>query len=306
MTATTSTLRIRPDDRYPSRVGTGSAIRPRVDPVVWGHHRGPLHEDRLAGFAHDGFLQVPGLFSTDEVEAFNAELDRLARDEHVRATPQAIIEPDSAELRSVFDVHRSSTVFQALSKDPRLVEVARQLLGSDVYIHQSRVNLKPGFRGREFYWHSDFETWHTEDGMPAMRAVSCSVVLTDNHHVNGPLMVIAGSHKWYVSCSGETPADHHEQSLRKQEVGTPDDENLAELCRRGQIHGCTGRAGSVTFFDCNAMHGSNGNITPLPRRNAFLVFNSVENALTEPFAAPAPRPTYIASRDFTPVVAPAR
>jgi ectoine hydroxylase len=62
-----------------------------------------------------------------------------------------------------------------------------------------------------------------------------------------------------------------------------------------------GPAGSATFFDCNMMHGSNGNITPSPRVNLFLVYNSVDNALVEPFAAPAPRPTFIASRTFEPV-----
>src|SRR3546814_6672767 len=94
----------------------------------------------------------------------------------------------------------------------------RSLLDSDVYVHQSRINLKPGFRGKEFYWHSDFETWHTEDGMPSMRAVSCSVLLTPNHSWNGPLLTIAGSHKWFVSCVGETPANHHEVSLRRQAI----------------------------------------------------------------------------------------
>ena len=49
------------------------------------------------------------------------------------------------------------------------------------------------------------------------------------------------------------------------------------------------------------MHGSGNNITPYPRSNLFLVFNSVENTLVEPFAAARPRPEYIASRDFTPL-----
>lgn len=56
----------------------------------------------------------------------------------------------------------------------RLLNVARQILGSEVYIHQFRANMKPGFLGKEFYWHSDFETWHVEDGMPSMRAPMCS------------------------------------------------------------------------------------------------------------------------------------
>lgn len=284
-------------DRYPSRQGASGIITDRLDPVVWGNAAGPLTAQQLANFEADGYLQITGVLSAAEVSSLNVALDGLAADPVVRRQDRTIVELDSDEVRSVFEVHREGA-FADLCADPRMADVARQLLADDVYIHQSRVNLKPGFRGREFYWHSDFETWHTEDGMPSMRAVSCSVSLTDNHHVNGPLMIIAGSHKRFVSCAGETPPGNHHRSLRRQEIGVPSDEHLEELVSHGAIRDVTGPAGSVTFFDCNAMHGSNGNITPLPRRNAFYVFNSTDNALMEPFAAPARRPTHIASRTF--------
>lgn len=294
-------MRMATVDRYPTRSGTGPSITARHDPVVWpGETSGPLGPDQLAEYERDGYLQIPTLFAADELERLEAEIRRLAADQDVLAGERVILEPEGGELRSIFEVHRSGA-FADLVADPRVADVARQLLGSDVYIHQSRVNLKPPFRGKEFYWHSDFETWHAEDGMPAMRAVSASLSLTENVHVNGPLMVIAGSHRWFVSCPGETPPDHHRMSLRRQEIGVPEDEQLTELARRGEIRDVVGPAGSVTFFDCNLMHGSNGNITPMPRRNVFFVFNSVENALVEPFAAPAPRPLHIAARDVDPV-----
>ena len=52
----------------------------------------------------------------------------------------------------------------------------------------------------------------------------------------------------------------------------------------------------MILFDCNLMHGSNGNITPFPRANAFLVYNAVSNRLEEPFGAPKPRPWFLAHR----------
>lgn len=287
-------------DRYPSRVGGHPAILERLDPVVFGDD-GPLDPELLAAFEDDGFLVLPKLFDAQEVESLNAALDQLATDPDVRGLVQAVIEPDSDALRSIFEVHAVSEAFRDLIADPRLTGIARQLLGGDVYVHQSRVNLKPGYRGREFYWHSDFETWHCEDGMPAMRAVSCSISLTDNHPWNGPLLVIAGSHRSYVQCVGATPPNHHERSLRRQESGIPDDASLAALVEAGRIEHVVGPAGSVVFFDSNLMHGSNGNITPLARRNAFVVYNSVDNALDRPFAAPAPRPEHIAARTVRPL-----
>ncbi|MEO8814202.1 MAG: ectoine hydroxylase, partial [Mycobacterium sp.] len=227
-----------------------------------------------------------------------AELDSLRTDPALAADERAVLEPNSREIRSIFEVHRVNPAFAALVADQRLVGAARQLLGSDVYVHQSRVNFKPGFNGQGFYWHSDFETWHAEDGMPAPRALSVSIALTDNLDCNGSLMVMPGSQRWFVSCPGETPPEHHRTSLRQQVIGIPDDASLTWLAAEHDIRQLTGPAGSAVFFDSNCMHGSSGNITPYPRSNVFIVYNSVENALVEPFGAAARRPAFIASRTF--------
>jgi ectoine hydroxylase len=137
--------------------------------------------------------------------------------------------------------------------------------------------------------------------MPLPRAVSVSIALTENFVHNGALMIMPGSHRTFVPCVGETPAEHHRESLKEQEVGTPDPESLTALADRHGIATLTGPAGSATWFDSNCMHGSANNITPYARSNIFLVFCSVGNAAVEPFAAPAPRPSYIGARDFTPV-----
>jgi ectoine hydroxylase len=207
------------------------------------------------------------------------------------------LEPGSRSVRSIFRIHELSEKISELIKDPRLLDIARSIVGSDVYVHQSRANLKPGFRGKEFYWHSDFETWHIEDGMPQMRALSCSVLLTDNDATNGPLMLMPGSHKHYISCIGETPDNHYKQSLKKQEYGVPDDDSLRFLANKCGIKTINAKAGSVVFFDCNTMHGSNSNISPYDRQNLFFVYNSIENTLQSPKYGLTPRPDYIAARE---------
>jgi ectoine hydroxylase len=255
----------------------------------------------LLFYEDNGYLNFDQLLAPDEVQACLAELQRLRGDEALKKTDEAVVEPGSRELRSLFAVHRSSDVLKALCEHPKLIAIARQLLGSDVYIHQSRINYKGGFRGKEFYWHSDFETWHVEDGVPAMRMVSCSISLTPNTPHNGPLMIIPGSHQRFVACVGETPDNHYKKSLKSQEVGVPDDESLTQLVNDFGITAPTGLAGSVTFFECNIMHGSNSNITPLPRSNVFVVYNSVHNTPVDPFCGLAPRPNFIAERlDLTP------
>ncbi len=115
-------------------------------------------------------------------------------------------------------------------------------------------------------------------------------------------MLIPGSHQHFVSCAGRTPERHYERSLRRQEHGVPDPAILEHLAQGG-IEAPVGPPGTVVLFDCNTMHGSNGNITPWPRSNVFLVYNSVENPLEEPFSEQERRPEHIASRDYTPLVA---
>jgi ectoine hydroxylase len=292
---------IDPRMPYPTRADGAAQTVPRLEPVVWGTgDAGPLEAADVERYARDGYLGVERLLSAVEVDDLRAEVQRLVtapRPDDERW----IRERGGTAVRSIFEVHRLSAVFAELAADERVAGMARQVLGSDVYVHQSRVNLKPGFRGKEFYWHSDFETWHAEDGMPMMRAVSVSISLTRNEAWNGSLMVIPGSHQRFVGCAGATPTDHYRSSLSAQEYGVPSDDALRELVDEGGIAVITGGPGSAVMFDCNAMHGSNGNITPLDRCNVFLVYNSVDNRLVEPFAAPAPRPTFIAARDVEPV-----
>ncbi|MFD3796838.1 ectoine hydroxylase [Streptomyces californicus] len=289
-------------DLYPSR-GAAEMTTPRQDPVIWSAPGapGPISAKDLQGYEHDGFLTVDQLITPDEVSVYRAELDRLVSDPAVRADERSIVEKQTQNVRSVFEVHKLSEVFAGLVRDKRVVGRARQILGSDVYVHQSRINVKPGFGATGFYWHSDFETWHAEDGLPNMRTVSVSIALTENFDTNGGLMIMPGSHKSFLGCAGETPKDNYKKSLQMQDAGTPSDEALTKMADRHGIKLFTGKAGSATWFDCNAMHGSGDNITPYARSNVFIVFNSVENEAQEPFAAPIRRPEFIGARDFTPV-----
>lgn len=288
-------------DLYPTRSGETTEVLPRRGPIVFGSPEdGPLEAADLKHFEDTGYLTIDQLITSEELTLFTDELHRLSRDPEVKADERTVVEAESDEVRSIFDIHRTNEIFRKIANDPRLVDRARQILGTDVYIHQSRINYKPGFVGKEFSWHSDFETWHAEDGMPTPRAVSLSLSLTDNYSFNGPLMIMPGSHKRYISCVGGTPEDNYRKSLIMQGAGTPDRQTLSDFADEYGIDVLEGAAGGAIMFDSNCMHASNGNVTPFSRSNIFIVYNSVENACVEPFAAPKPRPEFVGSTDFTP------
>ena len=289
-------------DLYPTRKGDETMVSPRHEPIVHGTaEQGPMDAAQLDRYAEKGYLSFDEFITQEELDLSRAELRRLSEDPDVKADERTVVEAKSDEVRSIFDIHRTNSVFRKLATDPRIVRRAEQLLGSSVYIHQSRINYKPGFVGKDFSWHSDFETWHAEDGMPEPRAVSISISLTDNYSYNGPLMIMPGSHKQYISCVGGTPEDNYKKSLVMQGAGTPDPDTLREFADTYGIDVLEGPAGGAVMFDSNCMHASNGNVTPYPRSNVFIVYNSVENTCVEPYSATKPRPEFVGSTDFTPI-----
>lgn len=288
-------------DPYPTRLPERRRPLPRREPVIHAassaeRRDGPLSPHQLARFERDGFLVLEDFFRPDEVRAFLDDLEAYRRDLDMLARPEVITEQDSDVIRSIFGIHRLSSRFDALTRDSRLLDIAGQLLGSDVYVHQSRINRKPAFRGRGFDWHSDFETWHAEDGMPAMRCFSISVSLTENIDANGPLMLVPGSHHTFYPTVGATPERYWETSLKRQRVGVPEIADLEHATQRGGIVTGRGGPGTAVLFECNTLHASSDNLSPWPRSNLFFVFNSVENRLAEPYAAPEPRPEWVAAR----------
>jgi len=291
------------EDLYPSRCEDRARVLPRLDPVVHGtwNAQSPLSRAQTEAFRANGYLILEDIFDPEEIMALQQEAGALLADPSALHRETIITERGGGEVRSIFAIHAQNQLMGRLAADSRLASVAAFLLDDQVYIHQSRLNYKPGFDGKEFYWHSDFETWHVEDGMPRMRALSMSVLLAENTANNGPLMLMPGSQRKYVTCIGETPEDHYRASLKKQEYGVPAREMLTALADEHGIEAPVGRPGTMVIFDCNTMHGSNGNITPFPRSNAFFVYNALSNQLVEPFGPTARRPEFVAARRFEPI-----
>lgn len=285
-------------DDYPTRL-EAEEWQPRKDPVVWCDWTpdSPLTREQMQSYAENGYLVLKDLFSKAEVAALQAVSAALRSGQTPVDAEDKITEPGSEAIRTVFRLDRHNALFDRLARDSRIAGIVQFLLADDLYLHQSRLNYKPGFTGKEFYWHSDFETWHAEDGMPRMRAISASVLLSDNDALNGPLMLIPGSHKTFVACAGETPEQNHKNSLKKQEIGVPSPETLTKMADAHGIDYAAGSAGTVILFDSNTLHGSNGNITPFARSNAFFVYNAWSNRLQSPYAAKAPRPEFLSERD---------
>lgn len=288
------------EDSYPSRTGQDEQIIPRKDPVVYGKPQpemeNTLSAQQLESYQDNGFIVLPD-YMPEKVAPLLEEVENLKNS--MIGQEELITEPDNGELRTIFKPFAFSSLINRFSRHPKILSIARQLLGSDVYLTQSRINIKPAFHGQSFPWHSDFETWHVEDGMPKMRAVTAWIMLNENNEYNGPLYVIPGSHKSFVSCMGITASKNYNQSLKKQTAGVPQPETMQHLLKTGGIQGVYGSPGTVVFHECNLMHGSPDNISGMPRTLLMMVYNSCENKLVQPFCNQPPRPDYLRNTHTT-------
>ena len=245
-----------------------------------------LSQTQLSEFSESGWLIMEDLFSAAEVAVLMADVPRifaLRRDEVVR-------EKDGETPRTAFAAQTYSVPFQRLARHPRLIEPVRQILDGPVYVHQFKINAKAAFDGDVWQWHQDYGTWARDDGMPEARALNIALFLDDVSAINGPLMLIPGSHRDGVLGAG------HDRATTSYPLWTLDQETVAALADDKGIVAPLGKAGSVLVFHGNLVHGSPGNMSPYSRTIVYISACHIDNHIRN-----FQRPEWIAHRDFTPV-----
>jgi Phytanoyl-CoA dioxygenase (PhyH) len=267
-----------------------------------------LTQEQLKKYKDEGFLFLPECLSPREVDLMKRELPAI----FCENSPRRVVEKDGM-VRSVYGSHMSNDVFQRLTRHPRLVEPAMQVLKSQVYVYQFKINAKKAFGGDNWEWHQDYIFWRKEDGMPTARVTSIVIYLDDVTEFNGPLFLIPGSHKEGVI--EVSPRDQNPgQDIRRHETYRESPNWIANLTTKlrysldrvivGEMiekYGLVspkGPQGSALLMDGNTIHGSPSNISPFDRAVVIVTFNSIENI---PAAVSNPRPEFLSNRNPSPV-----
>ena len=244
-----------------------------------------LTPDELGTFEQEGYLFFPNCFSEEEVELLRHEADAILKSDRKEVWREKTGAP-----RTAFAAHTYNEAFRLMAHHPRLVEPLMLLFGEGVYVHQFKINARAAFEGDVWQWHQDYGTWARDDGMPEPRAMNIAVFLDEVMPINGPLLLIPGSHREGVFEAG------HDTLTTSYPLWTLDKETVTRLAAEGGIVAPTGKPGSVLMFHGNLVHASPPNITPYPRKIVYLTLCAVSNHITK-----FNRPEWIAHRDFTPI-----
>ncbi|KNG95624.1 phytanoyl-CoA dioxygenase family protein [Pseudaestuariivita atlantica] len=181
----------------------------------------------------------------DEARGMTASNDRLdLEDSHT---------PDAPRLRRIKLPHTISDVVRELMYDDLILGPARDLIGPDLRLHTTKLNMKSAGYGAAVEWHQDYAFYpHTNDDILAI-----GVCIDDMAPENGPLQVFPGSHRGPVY-------DHHVNGVFAGAMNPADHGLNVKNARQ-----LTGPAGSLSIHHGRALHGSALNTSDRPRRILF-------------------------------------
>lgn len=272
-------------DLYETRKNSTYSIIDRIDKVSYSKPES-LTQDQFNDYNNNGFLRIKNFFNKEIIEIAKNECYNLFENNEGYYVNK---EPKSNKVRSILNVHKNLNILPLLGSE--IINMVESLLGDNIYMHQSRINYKDGLDSNGWNWHSDFETWHSKDGMPRMRALTVMIPIDDNTINNGCLNFIPKSHLKYISCpmvSNLTPEDEFSEQVE----GVPDYESIMSIKDKYnvEIFNAECKSGDLILFDCNTLHYSAANTTNEKRTNLYLVLNSLKNKLVKPFNEANHRP----------------
>lgn len=217
-------------------------------------------------FGRDGFCIVPNVFSPEEVAEMRAVNDAIIDRARGITKSDDVFDlershsPDAPRVRRVKRPHDAHPFFRTLAADVRILDHVSALIGPDVRLHHSKVNLKTAQFGAPLEWHQDWAFIpHSNQGL-----VIAAVLLDDCTPENGPVLYIPGSHR------GPLHPHHHDGrfygAIDVAEVGLDLNNAVPAL----------GRAGSVVFHHPMTIHGSALNRSSADRRLLFYEYAAAD------------------------------
>ncbi|MCH8047356.1 MAG: phytanoyl-CoA dioxygenase family protein [Planctomycetes bacterium] len=202
-----------------------------------------LTDQQIESYHRDGYTVARGLFSAEDVARMKTEIDavwdRCGRGEKAQNTAFAGVK----KMSTIRDPQLHSGVFTRYLTDPKLTGPMSQLLGPDVQLHHSKVNIKTQDDRTIFPLHQDAPYFpHEQNSL-------CTVLvhLTTTTSERGCFRVIPGVKEML-------PHVHDEGHI------LPPDEYPLERAEE-----LPAAAGDVVFMSSFTPHGSNLNTTDEPR-----------------------------------------
>ena len=99
--------------------------------------------------------------------------------------------PEAPRVRQIKAAHKVHPAFDSLVRSQPVLDILTKLIGPDLRLHGSKLNMKSAQYGSPVEWHQDWAFYpHTNDDILAI-----GVLLDDTDLANGPMLVTPGTHR---------------------------------------------------------------------------------------------------------------
>jgi len=225
--------------------------------------------DQQACYADQGFLVFDELLSATELLDLRTALaDVLRESEGLTETNDKFSVTQAADgtwsVRRIFNPIAHHHAFYDLVFNPKILDVVENLIGPNIQLHHTKLNLKPpSSREARFEWHQDYPFFpHTNFDLLAVM-----VFLDDSTEENGCLTIVPGSHKW-------GPRNH---------LFAKDGAFSSQLEDKSVVEDPTRwlkvpvPAGGIELHHCNMLHSSTANRGTRPRSAMVIQYRAADN-----------------------------
>ncbi len=213
-------------------------------------------QDDFAGWVHE---------SRDHSEPYGTTIN-----DHPRFDLEPGHSAEKPGLRRVNAPIEVSDAYYRAMASSRMTACVADLIGPNVKFHHSKINSKLPGGHTLVNWHQDFTfTPHSNDDV-----VTALLMVDEVTEKNGPLEVVAGSHK------GDLHGLWHDGVF----TGSVADSVAEEHQSKAEL--CMGPAGAVCLMHTRLMHGSKPNLSDSPR-TLFICVYSKDDAVP---VSPSPMP----------------
>ena len=215
-----------------------------------------LNSAQIEQYKELGYLVVPDVLdrtllaevrkAVDNIVAGAASLTRHndvydLEDTHTQSAPR---------VRRIKTPHKHFPLFAELTRQSRITDILADLLGPDIRLHGSKLNMKSAGFGAAVEWHQDWAFYpHSNDDV-----LATGFYLDDCEIDNGPLLVLPRTHTGLVF-------DHHSNGFF---AGSMDPD--LKVLDYGSAVALTGAAGAMTIHHARTVHGSALNTSNKARR----------------------------------------
>lgn len=225
-----------------------------------------LTDQQIADYRKNGFIGVNDIFSEDEVAQLVEVTEKFVQQSAELTEHSEMFDldfaaghsPESPNFRRIKEPHVHHPVYEAAMRKEGLLDIIEQLIGPNIKLHHTKLNMKAPGGGAQVEWHTDWGFY------PATNDDILEIGLTfdDMEIENGCLMGIPGSHTW--------PAlDHHQDGYFIGAV-SEDDFDMEEAVPIRL------KAGGVSIHHVRTLHGSAPNISDRPRRLLLMGYQAAD------------------------------